>query len=324
MTAETVETVDNKGYRGGVETAFSVRKTAWGGGVVLEDSPKTAQEALKKSGLDWEVVKVPTWRPKLTGEGFKQVPDKYSIVRTSDDADLGVVGKNYEPFQNETAFEFLNNLAYNGDIFYETAGALNGGKRVWVMCRVPETITIAGGDTLQPYLGVFASHDGSSAVTATTSAVRVECSNTYNMALNQAKNKYTFRHTTAGSLKLQQARESLNLQLSWDEALRLEVNKLVATDVTDEIFSKILEANFPDMKLQTPKSIAQVIENRALSTTIQDEYRPTAWGCLNSLSEVTEHFRPYRNDEARQKAVLVGWQSTLVSNVYRDLAELAK
>lgn len=319
----TTETLSNAGSRGEVETAFSVRTTAWGGGAVLDETPKTAKEALEKAGLDWEVVKVPTWRPKLQGEGFKQVKDKYSIVRTSDDTDLGVVGKNYEVFQNAEAFDFLNALAYNGDIAYETAGALFGGKRIWVMCRVPETIIIAGGDKLQPYMFVAASHDGSSAVTAATTAVRIECSNTYNMAIGGAKSKYTFRHTTAGSLKLQQARDTLQLQLSWDEALKVEVDKLVSAEITDEVFTKILTANFPDMKLQTPKSIAGVIENRHESSTIQDEYRPTAWGALNAASEFTEHLRPYRNEEARTKAVLVGWQSAFVSGVYRDLAEYA-
>jgi len=318
----TETTTDNAGYRGEVETAFSVRRPSWGGGAVLEESPKTAKEALGKAGLDWEVCKVPLSRVRLLDAGFKQIPDRFSVVRMSDDADLGVVGAKYEPFQNWEAFDFLDGLAQSGEIEYETAGSLYGGRRVWVMCRVPETITISGGDTLQPFMFVSASHDGSSAVTAATTATRIECANTFSIAVNGAKNKYTFRHTTAGSLKLQEARETLKLQVSWDEALKIEVDKLVTAEVTDETFARILTANFPDMKLQTPKSVVAVVENRKDSLTIQDEYRPTAWGALNALSEWSEHLRPYRDDDARQKAVLVGWQQKMVSNVYRDLVSL--
>lgn len=324
-TLDTNEDVVAKTDAGGVSAGFFVRKPSWaGGGETVTGSP-TSAEALEKAGLDWLVTKEPVFRAiKREGGGptYRQVKDRFVIVRDKDDSVLGSVGKDYKIFQNFQALDLLDGLAQTDEIEYESAGELYGGKKIWMMCKTPSTLTLAGGDVIQPYMFVSTTHDGSGAITCAATGVRIECANTFTMAISGAKQKVTFRHTNSSETKLQQAREALGLQLTWDAALQKELDQLISTTVTDEQFKAILEANYPAQKVQGPKSIATILENRKVSPTIQDEYRGTAYGCLNSLTEFVEHLRPYRNDEARMKATLLGWGSTLVTQVTRELVKV--
>ena len=65
---------------------------------------------------------------------------------------------------------------------FETAGSLHGGRRVWVLAKLPEHIEV-GGDPVRPYVLLMNSHDGSTAVVAASTPIRVVCQNTLNWGL---------------------------------------------------------------------------------------------------------------------------------------------
>ena len=71
-------------------------------------------------------------------------------VRSTDDAVLGVVSDRYRIVQNEEAFQFTDDLLGEG-VTYETAGSLQGGKKVWMLAKLPRKYLIAG-DQVVPYL----------------------------------------------------------------------------------------------------------------------------------------------------------------------------
>ena len=77
---------------------------------------------------------------------------------------------------------------------FETAGSLHGGRRVWVLAQLPEHIEV-GGDPVRPYVLLMNSHDGSTAVIAASTPIRVVCQNTLNWGLERARQKYSIRHT---------------------------------------------------------------------------------------------------------------------------------
>ena len=80
--------------------------------------------------------------------------------------------------QNEEAFQFVDQLL-GSDLHFETAGSLHGGRRVWVLAALPQHVQV-GGDAIRPYVLLMNSHDGSTAVIAATTPVRVVCQNTLN------------------------------------------------------------------------------------------------------------------------------------------------
>ena len=57
-------------------------------------------------------------------------------------------------------------------VSYETAGALQGGRRVWILAKLPQRYIISG-DEVTPYLVFMNSHDGTGAIKAAMTPIRV-------------------------------------------------------------------------------------------------------------------------------------------------------
>jgi phage/plasmid-like protein (TIGR03299 family) len=139
----------------------------------------TAHEMIKAAGLDWLVEKRPargasvTWarKPAHLKPGADIPPDaevrynRYELVRPPHDGQpnetvLGIVSDRYEPLQNRNAFGFFDPIVDQERAFFETAGALGDGERIWVMARMPNDIEVVRGDTCQKYLLLSNTHTG--------------------------------------------------------------------------------------------------------------------------------------------------------------------
>ena len=108
-----------------IETMFYVRETPWHGlGTKVMEAP-TSKEALNLSGLDWKVE-----QEKIYTENGNVVTGFKANVRDTDKKVLGVVTDRYKVVQNEEAFAFTDELIGEG-VCYETAGSLQGGRKVW-------------------------------------------------------------------------------------------------------------------------------------------------------------------------------------------------
>jgi phage/plasmid-like protein (TIGR03299 family) len=166
------------------DSMFSVRKAPWHGlGAVLEEPPATVAEAIEASGLGWSVAKerIAVDRGDEPDDDWllprcEQIPGYYATVRQDTREVLGIVGERYRIVQNHEAFAFIDQLL-GSSIHFETAGSLHGGRRVWVLATLPDHVEV-GGDAVRPYVLLMNSHDGSTAVIAATTPVRVVCQNT--------------------------------------------------------------------------------------------------------------------------------------------------
>jgi phage/plasmid-like protein (TIGR03299 family) len=161
------------------DTMFSVRETPWHClGVVLDEPPATVAEAIEAAGLGWSVAKEPIavdrgdkvadewWAPRC-----EEIPGFYATVRQDTREVLGIVGERYRLVQNHEAFTFIDQLLGSA-IHFETAGSLHRGRRVWVLATLPDHVEV-GGDDVRPYVLLMNSHDGSTAVVAATTPIRV-------------------------------------------------------------------------------------------------------------------------------------------------------
>ena len=121
-----------------VENMFYVKETPWHGlDTEVQEAPDS-REALRMAGLDWSVVQEPiyTGRKELV-EGYK------ANIWDSDRKPLGVVTDRYRVIQNREAFAFTDSLLGEG-VRYETAGSLLGGRKVWMLARMPHEYIISG------------------------------------------------------------------------------------------------------------------------------------------------------------------------------------
>jgi hypothetical protein len=81
---------------------------------------------------------------------------------------------------------------------------------------LPEHIQV-GGDPVGPFVLLMNSHDGSTAVIAATTRVRVVCQNTLNWGLARARQKFSIRHTEQISRRVHEARRVLELSIDYYE-----------------------------------------------------------------------------------------------------------
>ena len=127
-----------------VESMFYVRETPWHGlGTRVVEAPSSA-DALIMAGLDWSVVQEPIYTGNDLIEGYK------ANVRDKDRKVLGVVTDRYKVIQNDEAFTFTDELLGEG-VRYETAGSLQGGKKVWLLAHMPHEYIISS-ERISPYL----------------------------------------------------------------------------------------------------------------------------------------------------------------------------
>lgn len=174
---------------------------AWHGLGTVVKGAMNPFAALKIAGLEWEVLE----SDSMTGiynagesNEFRVSTDNGKIlVRSDDHSVLGIVGPDYTPVQNQEIAELAYALRSNADgtAEVESAGSIRGGRKVWMLLRAASVEFGCKGDESVPYLFIANSHDGSMALKAMPTAIRVVCSNTFHMALSSCKRGIAFKHT---------------------------------------------------------------------------------------------------------------------------------
>ena len=218
-------------------------------------------------------------------------------VRATDGAVLGMVSDRYRICQNTDAFDFTDNLI-GGEVRYETAGSLQGGRKIWLLAKLPDTSLL--GDTVEPYLCFTNSHDGSGAIRVCMTPVRVVCQNTLNIALSGAKRTWAARHTGNIDAKLEEARTCLTLADKYMAELNSAADKLANTTVTDEQIQQILSELFPlkDDASDREKNNVKALKDEYMVCYFMPDvakFHGTAWGAVNAMADMVDHNKPRRN-----------------------------
>ena len=276
-----------------VETMFYVREKPWHGlGTRVEEAP-TSADALICAGLDWEVVQ----KDVYTEDG-SLISGYKANTRNTDDAVLGIVSNRYQVVQNRDAFQFTDDLLGAG-VTYETAGALQGGRKVWMLARMPQRYIIAG-DEIAPYLVVMNSHDGSSGIKVAMTPIRVVCQNTLNLALNSAKRTWTTKHTENVMNRVHEARETLMLAEKYMGELGRGIDELTKIKLPDRKIMEYMQEFFPvaaDLPEVQHKNNQRLLDNMKsryweapdLSNMDKNGYR-----FVNAVSDFATHADPIR------------------------------
>jgi len=279
-----------------VETMFSVREKVWHGlGIIVQDAP-SSKDALRMAGLDWRVESSKMFIEDTRGS-MMEVPNVIANTRSTDKAVLGVVTGKYKIVQNEEAFSFTDALL-GEDIHYETAGALDEGRKVWMLARMPESEIL--GDKFENYLLFTNSHDGKGSVKVVPTKIRVVCQNTLNIAIRGAVRSWTTKHMGAMETKLLEAHRTLELATKYDENFVRKAEELSGVKVSMLEFNSFVEHLLPMPEEATKRQQDNVVAMRDDLTLRYKEapdlgnHRGTAWGVLNAVSDFATHKTPLR------------------------------
>ena len=160
-------------------------------------------------------------------------------------------------------------------------------------------------DKINTYLLVNTSHDGSIAIQASITPVRVVCANTLNLALGNrgrggsVKQSFKIRHTATATGKVQQAREALGLAHAYMDEFDKMAQAMIETEVTKAQFDKVVETLYPKPEKDSKGSMKKWETKVDLLNSIYvGEYNNTisgtAWGVANALTERLDWYRSAR------------------------------
>jgi phage/plasmid-like protein (TIGR03299 family) len=302
-TKEKVKMAHNLEMSETGEVAFALRgKPAWHGlaNVLFDENEhvntSTMLDSAKLSNWDIQLEEI------AIPNGYRTDKENYFVTRTNpfDNGKdvLAIVGSKYQIVQNETLFEFGDNLL-DGGASWESAGSIKGGRVVFGSLVIPKEITLdpnGANDKTVSYLLVHTSHDGSVSVQASVTPVRVVCQNTLNIALKGTKQSFKLRHTQSVDGKIQIAREALGLSFAYMDLFEQEAKALFETAVTDLDFNKIITTVYPKPEKDNKKGMTRwenkidVLNDLYFKSPTVATIKGTAWGVFNTLTEQLDYY----------------------------------
>jgi phage/plasmid-like protein (TIGR03299 family) len=204
-------------------------------------------------------------------------------------------------------FSFGDNLLDGGGR-WETAGSIRGGRVVFGSIALTDSITLdpnGRADKIDNYLLINTSHDGSIAIQASITPVRVVCANTLNLALSSFKGKkdvkqtFKIRHTQTAEAKIAVAREALRHAHKYIDEFSAIANLMIETEISNAQFDKIVELAYPAPTKDAKGSQKKYDSKMDLIQSIyvgqyNDTISGTAWGAFNALTERLDWYRNSR------------------------------
>ncbi len=273
---------------------------------------RTALEAIKSAGLDWEVKSEPIYvKDGVKGfedAGYVDVPRRSAIVRQDTRRVLGIATPRYVPVQNVEAFTFADSIVGPNQAIYEEALSLSGGEKVCLKLRLKGDITIDRNkdDVIARYLILTNWHDGRHSLRAVIAPLRLICTNGLT-AIGEAESSINIRHTGVISAKVSEAQRVLGLTVKYYDELSYVYNALANKDVTQVEVKSFLEKLIPDTKdgKTTTRTTNVRAEIETLYRTGKGNDLPgikgTAWALVNGVTDYVSHDRTARGDTKEQK-----------------------
>ena len=278
-----------------IETMAYAGQSPWGDIGTQVSNDLSPQQIMEKADLNWSVDKVKTYADY---QGEKIPTGLEALVRSSDNKILTQVGKNWEPCQNETAFEFFNEYCLEGGMDMESAGSLKGGKMVWALAKIKESFDVVKGDQVDSYLLFSNPHEYGKSIDVRFTPIRVTCMNTLAMAIKgSAVNGMKVNHRKA--FDPQVVKETMGIAHEKFEQYK-EVAKFLSKKRFDsqsliqyynEVFPRtykgkdeVIVSAYDDLTTNGQKAF-DVLQSQPGANFAQGSW----WQALNSVTYLTDH-----------------------------------
>ena len=296
----------------------------------MEDSETVSELA----GLNRRVALAPLYT-MVDGQPVA-LQDKFATVYQDTGFVLGVVGSRYTVVQNVTAFKAIDRWLADGRVSYETAGALDEGRKVFILVRIDEDFTIAGTDPVTPYALVTNSHDGSSGLGVKLVSTRVVCQNTLNVALREKGERIGIRHTASAEANIESAAKALGLVSRQQRQMMERFEQLAQLKSGQGLVEQVVEVVAPD-PLRIDVSLTERQRNRAgrrhesfttflqhakeLPTIVSAGGVDNRWGLFNATTEWLEWVDPTKSTQILERR-MVGSLEGAVSDARQQVYDL--
>lgn len=304
-----------------IDTMMYVGETPWHKRGTRLNNPATAEEALKTAKLDWEVKKEPLFRV------MSEKVEAYATVRKDTNCVLGIVGERYTILQNKEAFSFFDAVVGEKAAIYHTAGSLGQGEKIWILAKLPESVSILKGDQVDNYILLAHSHDGSLRINFMLTPIRVVCQNTLNATLASSnETRISLKHTQNVGLKVTNIREALGLISENFNVMTQAFQSLTKKQISDDQFKKLVSKVgliSADIDDKLPTRTANMLEEisklfEAGQGTSIPGVKGTAWGAFNAITE----FLDYKIGKKAAESTLFGKGAKIKTKAFNELLAL--
>lgn len=298
----------------------------WHGLGVKVSNDLTPEQMLKAAGLDWTVDPV---------ELFAEVGDKRlatghrALVRSSDQRVLDVITDDWNPVQNQAAFEFFNDFVAHGDMSMETAGSLKDGKIVWALAKVKESFDLFGGkDRVDAYLHFTNPHSYGQSIDVRFTPIRVVCNNTLTLSLN-TKSKNMVKVSHRREFDADMVKEALGVAKHKLDKYKEMAQLLSKKRYNDENVVDYFKRIFPVLtRKQDSEKVLSKSAERALDIIKYDSQpgaefgKGTWWEAFNAVTYMTDH-EIGRSVDSRLTSAWYGANKNLKTKALETAVEFA-
>lgn len=230
--------------------------------------------------------------------GMQAIEGKQAIVNNANGHVMGVFSDGYEIHQHETLVDQLSAII-DDTVSIGSAGHLKNYAQAFVSIEVPDNFKTPEGEVFRPRILAVNSHDGSLALTFKRVVTRVVCDNTMRAGLSENGQQIKIKHSKYSKLRLQEARDALNLIHTIADDYMAEVTALCEISVSDKEWSLFLDAHAPvkDEKGEDKKGRALTIATNERESLTQlwnadprvSPWKNTGWGVLQAVNTFTHH-----------------------------------
>lgn len=306
---------------GHTHAVYGDGKAAWHREGTVVDGLMTAAQVVEFAKFP-EIITTPSFmRVEINGIPQFVEAKGYALTaaRWHDGAvtPLGQVTNRWKPIQAAAAFSICDPIVKEAGAIYEAAGVLMGGKRFWVLARIPGhfDMKVEGDrvDRSERFLLFETANDGSGSATVRPTWIRVVCWNTLSAALSGG-GAVNIRHTGDVDAKIEVARATVEDAFETfkrgEEQFRLMAETPLTQDQRARYVSEVLGIDIhADLSTRSKNILGDVaaILSNGRGTSQFASQKETLWGAFNGLTEYVDHARVVRNaDNGRLASIGFG------------------
>lgn len=324
----------------GKHSFYSVREKAWHGLGHIAEGYETMDEVIQHAGLDYTVEKAPNTHHIPNGQAI--ISDRsFFTYRTDTNEVLGdQLRLDYTIVQNLKAFTFLDTIARENGISYETAGALGKGQRVFVTAKLPDYLRVGEDDLIEKYLFLTTSHDGSLGITVAYTPIRIVCNNTLTAALADCTNLISIIHSGNVDKQMKEAEKVMALSNRLSPLYEQTFNAWVEIKIDEIVMARMIELSLGSaqalgyLRAGRENEISSILRNQVtevmaysrLNETQQtDTTKGTLFGFYNAITGYFQNIKDYKDPESQVRSIFYhGTAQTKVQRAFQLCEEFAK
>lgn len=247
---------------------------------------------LEASGMDFRIE-----RSKVLYESPDQAytfPEKEVLYREDNGAPLSIVSPGYNIVQPKEVLYFFQELCEKNNLKMDTAGVIRNGVKFWALAKTGHEVCIGNNDIVKQYLLLATSCDTSMSTVAKHTSVRVVCSNTFHMAVDNSEQAIRINHSQKFVEK--QVKLDLDVLANEFESFGQDANWMHEDKISDKVamdwYIELITDNYDNTAEQKDS-----IKQGRLFKNLWSAYKQgmgaenTMWGWFNGVTYAVDHLR---------------------------------